>query len=87
MMQQDSRSPEGQGRNTDSDCLQVKADPRASKQFLILAHLYSQKADAASLARLREELQPPRWSAVQMGTAAAVGTVGVVGEPSAWSNI
>ncbi len=64
----------------------MKADPRASKQFLILAHLYSQKADAASLARLREELQPPRWSAVQIGTAAAVGTVGVVGEQSAWSN-
>ncbi|KAI3438402.1 hypothetical protein D9Q98_000834 [Chlorella vulgaris] len=56
----------------------IRADPRASKQFLLLAHLYA-KTDANSLDFLRAKLLPPRYSTLQLGVAAGVGTVLVGG--------
>ncbi|PRW57534.1 hypothetical protein C2E21_3791 [Chlorella sorokiniana] len=50
----------------------IRADPRAAKQFLLLAHLYA-KTDASSLDFLRYKLLPPRYSALQLGAAAATG--------------
>ncbi|CAL8464843.1 g4378 [Coccomyxa elongata] len=53
----------------------IKADARASKQFLLLAHLYA-KTDAASLAILRRELIRPRYSATEKAIGVTfVGTV------------
>lgn len=49
------------------------ADPRASRQFLLLAHLYA-KTDARSLEFLRAKLLPARYSALQLGVAAGVAT-------------
>ena len=54
------------------------ADPRASKQFLLLAHLYA-KTDARSLDFLSSKLLPARYSAVQLGVAAGVATALVGG--------
>ena len=67
-----------------SCCTQVKADARASQQFLLLSHLYSQKADAAALARLRKELLRPKYTSLElaMGSALGVGAVGGVPPPS-----
>ena len=56
----------------------MKADARASQQFLLLSHLYSQKADAAALARLRKELLRPKYTSLEiaMGSVLGVGAVG-----------
>jgi hypothetical protein len=59
----------------------IKQDAKASHQFLLLSHLYSQKADSAALARLRTELLRPKWTTTQMaaaGVTAAVATTGAV---------
>ena len=48
-------------------------DARASKQFLLLAHLYA-KTDANSLEFLRAKLLPPNYTALQLGVAAGVTT-------------
>jgi hypothetical protein len=60
--------------------LPPSADPRASKQFLLLAHLYA-KTDARSLEFLRSKLMPPRYSALQLSMAAGVGVVLAGGVP------
>ncbi|EFN57351.1 hypothetical protein CHLNCDRAFT_142716 [Chlorella variabilis] len=52
----------------------IRSDPRAAKQFLLLAHLYA-KTDANSLDFLRAKLLPARYSALQLTAAAGVGTV------------
>ena len=59
--------------------LPMPPDPRAAKQFLLLAHLYA-KTDAASLDYLRHKLLPPRYTALQLGAAAAAGAVLTGGE-------
>ncbi|KAL4444959.1 hypothetical protein ABPG77_004009 [Micractinium sp. CCAP 211/92] len=51
----------------------IRADPRASRQFLLLAHLYA-KTDARSLEFLRAKLLPARYTALQLGVAAGVAT-------------
>lgn len=63
--------------------LQVKADARASQQFLLLSHLYSQKADAAALAKLRKELLRPKYTTLELalGSLVGVGTVGGTADP------
>lgn len=63
----------------------VKADARASKQVLLLAHLYA-KTDAASLAFLRSELLRPRYSAKDVATATGAGSAVLAGEPFASCN-
>lgn len=57
----------------------VKADARASKQVLLLAHLYA-KTDAASLAFLRSELLRPRYSVKDVAAATTTGTAAMAGE-------
>ena len=57
----------------------VKADARASKQMLLLAHLYA-KTDAASLAFLRTELLRPRYTAGEVALAASTGAVVLTGK-------
>lgn len=59
----------------------VKADPRASKQMLLLAHLYA-KTDAASLAFLRQELLRPMYTPTEIATAAGTGSVVLAGKVS-----
>ena len=56
------------------------ADPRAAKQFLLLAHLYA-KTDASSLDFLRYKLLPARYTTLQLGAAAAAGAALAGGEP------
>lgn len=68
----DQYNPEGK------DMLErVRADPRASKEFLLLAHLYA-RTDTASLTFLRRALLRPKYSAkeVTAGAAVAIGAVG-----------
>ena len=60
--------------------MQVKADARASQQFLLLTHLYSQKADAAALARLRKELLRPKYTALELTLGSVVGVAAVGGQ-------
>ncbi|KAK9837250.1 hypothetical protein WJX81_001515 [Elliptochloris bilobata] len=50
----------------------LRADPRAAKQLLLLAHLYA-KTDAASLAALRRELLRPPYTAVEAAAGAVAG--------------
>ena len=59
-------------------CTQVKLDARASQQFLLLSHLYSQKADAAALAKLRKELLRPKYTMLELtlGSLVGVSTLG-----------
>ncbi len=57
----------------------MKADARASQQFLLLSHLYSQKADAAALARLRKELLRPKYTAMELALGSIVGVSAVGG--------
>ena len=64
---------------TDTWCGQVKADARASQQFLLLSHLYSQKADAAALAKLRKELLRPKYTAMELALGSIVGVSAVGG--------
>lgn len=64
----------------------VKADARASQQFLLLSHLYSQKADAAALARLRKELLRPKYTALELALGAMVGVTAVGGAAAAGRN-
>lgn len=52
----------------------VATDPRASRQLLLLAHLYA-KVDAASLAHIRAALLRPKWSATQVSVALGIGAV------------
>jgi len=52
---------------------------RASQQFLLLSHLYSQKADAAALARLRKELLRPKYTAMELALGSIVGVSAVGG--------
>lgn len=59
----------------------VKADARASKQMLLLAHLYA-KTDAASLARLRRELLRPKYTLTELAAGTALGTAVVAGRQS-----
>ena len=59
----------------------LKADPRASRQALLLIHLYAD-TDAQSLALLRRELLPLRYTAVQLAVTAGVATSAVAGEPT-----
>ena len=56
----------------------VKADAKASKQVLLLAHLYA-KTDAASLAFLRDELLRPRYSAKDIAAAVGAGSAVLAG--------
>ena len=56
----------------------LKADPRASRQALLLAHLYAD-TDAQSLATLRQALLPLRYTAVQLGVTAGVTASAVAG--------
>ena len=58
----------------------MKADARASQQFLLLTHLYSQKADAAALARLRKELLRPKYTALELTLGSVVGITAVGGD-------
>ena len=53
------------------------ADPRASKEFLLLAHLYA-RTDTASLAFLRRTLLRPKYTAkeVSLGAVAALSVAG-----------
>ena len=60
----------------------VKADARASKQMLLLAHLYA-KTDAASLAFLRTELLRPKYTVGEVALAASAGSVVLAGADSA----
>ncbi|KAA6417862.1 MAG: hypothetical protein FRX49_12160 [Trebouxia sp. A1-2] len=64
----------------------VKADARASQQFLLLTHLYSQKADAAALARLRKELLRPKYTAMELALGSIVGVSAVGGAAAATRN-
>ena len=57
----------------------VRADPRASKQMLLLAHLYA-KTDAASLAKLRRELLRPKYSVTELAVGAGIGTTVAAGD-------
>ena len=59
--------------------LQVKADARASQQFLLLSHLYSQKADAAALTKLRKELLRPKYTTLELALGSVVGATTVGG--------
>lgn len=59
----------------------VKADPRASKQMLLLANLYA-KTDSASLARLRRELLRPKYTVAEMAFGAGVVTTLAAGAAS-----
>lgn len=56
----------------------VKQDPRASKQMLLLAHLYA-KTDAASLARLRRELLRPKYSLTEIAAGTGIAATVVAG--------
>ena len=60
----------------------MKADARASQQFLLLSHLYSQKADAAALARLRKELLRPKYTSLELAMGSALGVGAVGGAPA-----
>lgn len=60
----------------------MKADARASQQFLLLSHLYSQKADAAALAKLRKELLRPKYTAMELALGSIVGVSAVGGTTS-----
>ncbi|GAB4824161.1 hypothetical protein N2152v2_011207 [Parachlorella kessleri] len=57
----------------------IRADPRASKEFLLLAHLYA-RTDTASLAFLRRTLLRPKYTAkeVSLGAVAALSVAGGV---------
>lgn len=61
----------------------MKADARASQQFLLLSHLYSQKADAAALAKLRKELLRPKYTALELALGSLVGATTVGGRVAA----
>lgn len=56
----------------------IKADTKASKQMLLLAHLYA-KTDAASLAFLRAELLRPKYTATDLAVAGGAGTAVLTG--------
>ena len=56
----------------------LKADPRASRQALLLIHLYA-STDAQSLAMLRKELLPLRYTTTQLAAGAGLGTAAVAG--------
>lgn len=58
----------------------IKQDPQASKQVLLLAHLYA-KIDSASLARLRQELFQPKYSAKDIAVGTAIGATALTGTP------
>jgi len=51
---------------------------QASKQMLLLAHLYA-KTDAASLAKLRGALLQPRYTTGEIATGTGVGVTVVAG--------
>ena len=59
----------------------VRADARASKQMLLLSHLYA-KTDAASLARLRHELLRPRYSVYELAAGASAAATVLAGVPN-----
>eukprot|EP00887_Chlorella_sp_A99_P004627 scaffold4.g4627.t1 len=52
----------------------VRLDPRASKQFLLLAHLYA-NTDSSSLVFLRRALSRPRFTALEVVAVAAPAAV------------
>ena len=56
----------------------LKADPRASRQALLLIHLYAD-TDTQSLAMLRRELLPLRYTAVQLGVSAGAASAAITG--------
>lgn len=56
----------------------LKMSPKASRQFLILAHLYA-NTDTASLQWLRSVLVPPPLSLLQIAAGGAVATSLVAG--------
>ena len=56
----------------------LKADPRAARQALLLIHLYA-STDAQSLATLRKELLPLRYTATQLAAGTGLGTAAVAG--------
>ena len=58
----------------------LKADPRAARQALLLTHLYA-STDAQSLATLRKELLPLRYTRLQLGAGAGLATLTVAGAP------
>ena len=60
----------------------LKADPRAARQALLLIHLYA-STDAQSLATLRKELLPLRYTTLQLSAGAGVATAAVAGAPPA----
>jgi Tfp pilus assembly protein PilF len=43
----------------------LRSDPRAARQFVLLAHLYS-RTDSASLAQIRRALLAPRYTPAQV---------------------
>lgn len=67
------------GGDCESEMLaRVKADPKASKQMLLLAHLYA-KTDAASLTKLRGVLLQPKYTAAEIAVGAGIGVTVVAG--------
>ena len=58
----------------------VKADPKASTQMLLLAHLYA-KIDSASLARLRKELYRPKYTTTDIAIGAGATATALTGHP------
>lgn len=63
----------------------VKADPRAAKQLLLLSHLYA-RTDAASLAALRRDLLPLRYTSLEIGLGVAVAGAAAAGIGATISN-
>lgn len=47
----------------------LRSDPKVSRQFLLLAHLYA-RTDTASLGQLRRALLLPRYTPAQVGSRA-----------------
>jgi Tfp pilus assembly protein PilF len=43
----------------------LRSDPRAARQFVLMAHLYS-RTDSASLAQIRRALLAPRYTPAQV---------------------
>mmetsp|Transcript_15009 Transcript_15009/g.26085 ORF Transcript_15009/g.26085 Transcript_15009/m.26085 type:complete len:518 (-) Transcript_15009:676-2229(-) len=56
----------------------LRSDPRISRQFLLLSHLYA-RTDTASLAQIRRALLLPRYTPGQVSVAVAIGVSSVAG--------
>lgn len=58
----------------------LRLSDKATRQFLILAHLYA-KTDTATLRWLRTALVPPRYTPLQVAAGAAAATAVAAGPP------